>query len=97
VCAHLVGLHLAPEGGLSTAEVPPRLQRLASSVREWPHLEPPADGGPLTVFDVAAAAAREEHAARVRAWALQEWRVRRAHRREVVDLARSWHAVGTRG
>ncbi|MGZ8851740.1 MAG: DUF5946 family protein, partial [Thermoanaerobaculia bacterium] len=65
--------------------VPPMLQQLASRTRSWPHFDPPADRGPLTVFDVAVAA---DHAGAVRAWATQVWAAWSAHHAAIADFAR---------
>ncbi|MHC4941569.1 MAG: DUF5946 family protein [Planctomycetota bacterium] len=48
-------------------------QRLADSVKVWPHFPPPVDRGNLTVFEVAFVDSVEEHVPRVREWAEQVW------------------------
>ncbi len=92
VCVHLVGLCLVMERGLAPIDVAPRLQRLASTVRAWPHFTPPADRGPLTVFDVAGASSPREHADRVHAWAAQVWSSWSAHHRPLLELTRGCFA-----
>jgi hypothetical protein len=74
VAIHLVGLYLVLERGLRPPEIPPRLQQLATNVREWPHFEPPRVSWPLTVFDVAMAGTPLEHAEVVRQWSAAVWR-----------------------
>ena len=86
VCIHLAGLHLWLEQGVNSREVPPLLQRLASKIEQWPHFEPPARIGPLTVFDVASAGLPEEHMDCVRAWADQIWEGWRARHADVQAL-----------
>ena len=86
VCIHLAGLHLWLEQGVNSREVPPLLQRLASRIEQWPHFEPPARIGPLTVFDVASAGLPEEHMDCVRAWADQIWEGWRARHADVQAL-----------
>lgn len=87
VCVHLVGLHLVFERAVAPVEVPRHLQRLADAVTAWPHLSPPTDRGPLTVFDVAMAESMREHASRVREWATQLWSVWSQHHPAVAELA----------
>lgn len=87
VCVHLVGLCLVHEHGLSSPEVAPKLQGLATRVKDWPQFEPPTGQGRLTVFDVAAAADHDEHAARVRAWAAEVWADWAEHHAAVRGLA----------
>jgi Family of unknown function (DUF5946) len=71
VAIHLYGLHCVLERGLRPTDMPPLLQRLAESVPEWPHFEPPRVAWTVTVFDVAMA---EDHAAVVRRWAGEVWK-----------------------
>jgi hypothetical protein len=92
VCVHLVGLHLVLVEELAPIDVPPRLQRLASGMTHWPHYAPPADMGPLTVFDVATAKGRTQHAERVRAWSRQVWAAWRPQHAAVAELARRCYA-----
>jgi hypothetical protein len=70
---HLAGLHLVLDRGYAPMRVPPLLQRLARTVREWPHFEAPADLGPMTIFDVALADSAMAHAGIVREWAAVVW------------------------
>lgn len=74
VVIHLAGLHLALESHWPLPHIPRALQRLAQSGKPWPHWDPPAQRGTLTVLDVARAGSAAEHAACVRAWAEQVWR-----------------------
>jgi len=87
VCVHLVGLHLVLERGIAPVNVAPRLQQLASATSDWPRFEPPAERGPLTVFDVATSGSRDEHAARARAWAEQVWASWRAQHAAIAQIA----------
>lgn len=73
VAVHLSGLHLALERGVPPVQVAPLLQRIAAGVNVWPHLEPPQNSGPITIFDVALASSMEDHMAAVRKWARQVW------------------------
>lgn len=86
IMVHLVGLYLVLEKGITPPTVPRKLQRLANLVQHWPHFSPPADLGPLTVFDVVLAASNEAHVNTVRAWARQVWRAWSPHHAEVADL-----------
>lgn len=92
VCIHLAGLHLMLEQRVPPCEVPPRLQRLASR-KNWPHLAPPEQRAPLTVFDVALADSPTTHARRVREWAGQVWRAWAPHHEAARELAKDlvWH------
>jgi hypothetical protein len=85
VDVHLVGLHLVLNEGVRSPEVPARLQRLASRIKTWPHFEPPATSGPLTVFDVAVA---DDHAVAVHEWATQVWSAWSQHHTAIAALAR---------
>ncbi len=93
VCIHLVGLHLVLERGLAPTDVPARLQRLASRTPSWPHFEPPAVRGALTVFDVALAQGPREHAQEARAWAEATWRAWAPHHAAIAALERSAHGA----
>jgi hypothetical protein len=86
VDVHLVGLHLVLARGLRPVDVAPRLQRLASATRDWPHWEPPEGRGTLTVADVALAG-RENHAPTVRRWAEETWQRWSPHHAAVAELA----------
>lgn len=70
---HLAGLYLVLDRGHTPIHVPPLLQRLARTVREWPHFEAPADLGAMTVLDVALAESVMAHAEVVREWAGTVW------------------------
>ena len=87
IAVHLVGLHLVLDESVRPTDVPPKLQRLASRIERWPHFEPPASNGPLTVFDVAVAA---DHAAMVRQWAMQVWNAWSTHHRAIAAL---WSSI----
>ena len=87
VAVHLVGLHLVLERGLALAEVPRRLRLLVAAARSWPHLEPPAERGTLTVMDVALAPSQADHEALVRSWAEGLWRAWEPHHAAVRGLA----------
>lgn len=68
---HLAGLCLVLDRGFSPTAVAPRLQKLASRVRDWPHLEPPpSDAWKQAIFDVAKAG---DHIAAVREWSAGVW------------------------
>lgn len=73
VVIHLSGLHLVLERGLRPTVVPPLFQQLATVVRVWPHLPPPAERSAMTVFEVALAESVEDHARLVRGWAQSVW------------------------
>jgi hypothetical protein len=87
VDVHLVGLHLVLERGLAPPNVPPLLQRLVGATAAWPHFEPPADRGGMTVLDVALAESAREHAERSLAWAREVWRSWSAHHAAVARMA----------
>jgi hypothetical protein len=83
VDVHLCGLHLVIERGIKPPLVPPILQKLASGTTAWPHFEPPADRGAMTVFDVAVAGS---HIEAVRAWSRRVWQTWSAHHGAVAEL-----------
>lgn len=83
VAIHLAGLYLVIERGVRSPEVPPMLQRLASSVETWPHFEPPRVAWTLTIFDVATAS---DHIAAVRAWSELVWKEWAFAREEIAAL-----------
>ncbi|HKQ60277.1 MAG TPA: DUF5946 family protein [Candidatus Polarisedimenticolaceae bacterium] len=87
VDVHLTGLHLVLVAGIAPPEVPPRLQRLVQAVTSWPHFAPPAERGPLTVFDVALADSPQQHAEQVRRWAAQLWEAWSPHHAAIAELA----------
>jgi hypothetical protein len=70
---HLAGLHLVTNRGLHPTAVAPLLQRLAESVRVWPHFTVPSCPWELTIADVAMAASAQEHADLVRRWSVEVW------------------------
>jgi hypothetical protein len=70
----LMGLLLVVGRGASGTEVRAFHQRLGNARISWPHLDPPADRGPITVFDVALATSSGDCAERVRRWAGSVWR-----------------------
>lgn len=72
---HLAGLYLILEQEVSPPDVPSLHKRLARSVEQWPHFDPPVpqDEKQLTVLQVALADAVEEHLERSREWANQIW------------------------
>ena len=87
VDVHLVGLHLVLARDVSPPEVPRQLQRLASSISQWPHFTPPEERARSTVFDVASAASVREHEVAVRKWAREVWSTWRAHHDAIAELA----------
>jgi hypothetical protein len=70
---HLSGLYLSLVDGIRSPQVPPLLQRLASSTRDWPHYKPVTMRTSLTVFDVAMCDSVEDHIRVVRQWANDVW------------------------
>ncbi|HEX9902274.1 MAG TPA: DUF5946 family protein [Acidobacteriota bacterium] len=74
VIIHLCGLHLVLDRGFPPANISALHQRLARTVRDWPHLPPPADMSALTVADVARAESIQDHARLARDWAVSVWR-----------------------
>ena len=71
---HLTGLYLVLDRGVRSPNVPKLHQRLAAAVKTWPHFPPPADTGPVTVFDVAFSNSVEEHVRAAREWAVLVWK-----------------------
>lgn len=86
VVIHLCGLHLVLDRGLRPTSIPPLFQRLATSVRVWPHLPPPTDLSAITVFDVALADSDQAHARLVREWAAFVWRAWSPHHQSIRDF-----------
>ena len=86
IAIHLGGLHLALERGMAPPSVPRLLGRLAVAVEAWPHFPPPAEGGTLTVWDVALSDSVEAHIKIVREWAEGVWRAWSPYHAEVADL-----------
>ena len=74
IAIHLSGLHLVFERNLSPKDVPRKLQRLADTVRKWPHFTRPRDTGSMTVFDVTRCSTLESHVNCVREWASIVWK-----------------------
>ena len=87
VALHLVALAHWLEGGIEVPELNRITQRLASTRREWPWLEPP-DAYSMTVVDILKATSGPEHVALVRDWAEATWQDWAAHHRVV----RGWAA-----
>lgn len=87
ITVHLVGLCLQLELGIASFNTAPRLVKLAEATSTWPHFEPPAKAGPLTVFDVAMADSPVQHEERVRAWAAQVWGGWKRHHAAAFELA----------
>jgi uncharacterized protein DUF5946 len=79
IAVHLSGLHLTQEREVRPTSVPPLLQRLVAAVEAWPHFEPPAGRGTITVWDVALSGTPEDHAKNVRAWAGSVWKAWSEH------------------
>jgi hypothetical protein len=73
VAVHLVGLHAALDRGMPAPDVPPFLQRLAASVKEWPRFRTPTFPAPVTIFDVAMAESEEDYVVRVTTWSEAVW------------------------
>lgn len=71
---HLAGLLLVLDRGVRPTAVPPNLQRLASTVKAWPHFTPPENLSSFTVFDVALSGTLEEHVHAVREWSASVWK-----------------------
>ena len=80
---HLTGLHLVFTRDVRPTAVAPLLQRLASRVKTWPHLTPPAGVVEITVCDVALAESMEGHINKVREWSRAVWDTWSDHHSEV--------------
>jgi hypothetical protein len=93
VCVHLAGLYLTQEVGIAAPNVSPFLQRIAARA-SWPHLAPPVERAPMTVYDVASADSPETHALRVKEWAAHVWRIWSPHHDTARQLAQ---VVGVTG
>jgi hypothetical protein len=83
---HLAGLYLVIDRGCASPLVPRQLQRLASSVLEWPHFSPPERRADRTIFDVALAGSPQEHAEVVRQWSAEVWKTWSDHHTAVSEL-----------
>ncbi|HSE25888.1 MAG TPA: DUF5946 family protein [Pyrinomonadaceae bacterium] len=70
---HLCGLHLSLVDGIRSPYVPPMLQRLAGSIKNWPHYNPVNERTSLTVFEVAMSDSVEEQIRVTREWAKMVW------------------------
>lgn len=87
IAVHLVGLHLAIDRDLRSTAITALLQRLAAARPQWPHFDPPADAGAITVLDVALSVGDPAHVAVVRSWARAVWDSWAHCHPEVVALA----------
>ncbi len=85
VALHLIGLCHWLEHDLGMERLNAITQRLASSDRDWPWLDPPA-AFPMTVVDVLQATDGPEHVQLVRRWAESTWDAWSAHH----DQVRAW-------
>jgi Family of unknown function (DUF5946) len=70
--AHLVSLYVALERGRDPSEAREALKNFVETPTLFPELPVPANLGPLTIADVAAAS-HEQHCETVRRWAQQVW------------------------
>ncbi len=86
IAIHLAGLHLVLDRGIRPSSVSKLFQRLATTVKTWPHFPPPDDLGPLTVCDVALAESVEAHSKTVGEWAGMVWNAWSQHHAEVAGL-----------
>ena len=87
IAIHLTGLHLVLDRGLRPPDVPPLLQRLASSIAAWPHFIPPQVQWPVTIFDVALSTGGAGHAPAVREWSSVVWQGWKDHHSAIAALA----------
>jgi hypothetical protein len=94
---HLAGLYLVIERGLAPTLVPPELQRLAASVRAWPHFDVPDRRAALTVFEVALAGSALEHVDLVRRWSAEVWEGWTEHHAAVAAFVAEYLGAGARG
>jgi hypothetical protein len=88
IAIHLSGLHLVFEGGSQPTIVPRLLKRLADTVQTWPHFPPPAELGPLTIFEIALATSHNDHINTARKWAGTVWNAWAAYHAEIADLVK---------
>lgn len=86
VAVHLMSLCLVLERGLAPERATPVLGRLPKKDLDLRWLEPPRPNGTLTLRTPLEAAAGEEHARAVEAWARDVWEAWSAHH----DTARGW-------
>ena len=87
VWAHLIGLYLGLELGLSPGFVRRVMASLASEADGLTWLTPPASLGVLTIADVAAAPDSLAHGAIVGRWAAEVWRAWGEHHAGVRSVA----------
>ena len=80
---HLYGLYLAMEKGIRSPYIPPLLQQLATTIKVWPHYEPPTEKVALTVFDVAFTDSTEDYIRVVREWGKAVWDTWSDHHAEI--------------
>jgi len=86
VAVHLAGLHLVLDRGLRPTAVPSNLQRLAGTVKAWPHFTPPRIVASPTVFDVALSASWDQHVGAVREWSAAVWKAWSPHHPAIADF-----------
>lgn len=84
VALHLVALCHRLEHDLDPQALLRATQEMTAVKREWPQLGPPT-AYPMTIVDVAAASAADEHLRLVRAWAEATWQAW-APRHEVIRV-----------
>jgi len=85
VGVHLIRLHLFLERGLSAEQANDAMLDAARFKKSFVRLEPPLHYA-MTVADVFAASAPEQHQQLVRAWAQSAWQAWSAHH----DVVRQW-------
>jgi Family of unknown function (DUF5946) len=83
---HLCGLNLMHERGFKPPAVAPVLQRIAGAMTHWPHFDPPAEQGGVTIADVIADASPHEHIAAVGAWSKQVWSAWSEHHDAIKEM-----------
>jgi len=86
VVIHLCGLHFVLDRGLRPTAVAPLLQRLAESVKTWPHFGPPVAPWAMTIFDVGITESVPDHTRMVRAWAASVWQAWKEHHEQIKNL-----------
>ncbi len=92
---HLCGLYLVYERGFKPTSVAPLLQRIATASTHWPHFDPPADQGPLTISDVYANESPGAHIILAETWSRQVWMAWRQHHVAIGNLIDA-HPVASR-
>ena len=85
VALHLIGICHWLDHDLGMERLNAITQRLASSGRDWPWLDPPA-AFPMTVVDILEARDGPEHVQLVRRWAETTWEAWSAH----LDVVQAW-------